>query len=101
MGDSQGRRNSIPGATRIRAAQTEIETLLCQLVSDAELKVFAYRWGSEVLGSGRELCKLTLYFEDQAKSLSFDRRELQIREPEFWKHTVPDLIRNEVQAALA
>jgi hypothetical protein len=101
MGDRQDRRNSKPIASRIRAAQTEIEILLRQLVSDAELKVFAYRWGSEVLDSGRELCKLTLYFEDQAKSLSFDRLELQDREPEFWKHTVPDLIRHEVQAALA
>ncbi len=63
--------------------------------------MFAYRWGSELLDRGRELCNLTLYFEDQAKSLSFDRRDLLDREPDFWKHTVPDLIRHEVQAASA
>jgi hypothetical protein len=101
MDQRQGRQNSKPGATGIRAAQTEIEALLCKLVSDAELKVFAYRWGSEVLDSGREQCKLTFYFEDQAKSLSFDCRDLQDREPGFWKNTVPHLIRREVQAALA
>ena len=101
MGDRPGRPSSEPAGARIRAAQTEIEVLLRQLVSDAELNVFAYRWGSEVMDSGRQLCKLNLYFEDQAKSLSFDCRDLQDREPEFWKRTVPYLLRREVQEAPA
>ena len=101
MPDSQGRWNGRSGAARIQAARSEIELLLRQLVCGSELKVFAYRWGSEVLPSGRELCNLTLYFEDQSKSLSFDRRDLRDREPEFWLQTVPDLIRQEVQAAEA
>jgi hypothetical protein len=96
MPDSKGRRNSRSGAARIQAAQSEIELLLRQLVCGSELKVFAYRWGSEVLPLGRELCNLTLYFEDQSKNLSFDRRDLRDREPEFWLRIVPDLIRNEV-----
>ena len=101
MPDSQGRWNGRSGAARIQAARSEIELFLRQLVCGSELKVFAYRWGSEVLPSGRELCNLTLYFEDQSKSLSFDRRDLRDREPEFWLQTVPDLIRQEVQAAEA
>jgi hypothetical protein len=83
----------------MRAAKTEIEVLLRQLVSDEELQVFAYRWGSHSLGSGRQMHKLNLYFGDQAKSLSFVSRDLQDRDPEFWKSTVPNLIRREVQQA--
>ena len=101
MENRTGRPESEPVAARIRAAQTEIEVLLRQLVSESELKVFAYRWGSEVLDSGRKLCKLNLYFDDQAKCLSFDCCDLLDREPEFWKHTVPHLIRQEVQEASA
>jgi hypothetical protein len=101
MPDTQGLREGGAGAARIQAAQSEIELLLRQLVCGSELKVFAYRWGSEVLPSGRELCNLTLYFEDQSKSLSFDRRDLRDREPEFWLRTVPELIRREVPAAQA
>ncbi len=88
-------------AARIQAAKTEIEVLLRQLVSDEELKVFAYRWGSHFLDSGRQMCNLNLYFEDQAKSLSFDSRDLQDRDPEFWKRTVPYLIRRQVRQALS
>jgi hypothetical protein len=80
----------------MRAAKAEIEVLLRQLVSDEELKVFAYRWGSHSLASGRQVYKLNLYFGDQAKSLSFDSRDLQDRDPGFWQSTVPYLIRREV-----
>jgi hypothetical protein len=90
-----------PAAARIRAAKTEIEVLLRQLVSEEELKVFAYRWGLDFLDSGRQLCKLDLYFEDQPKSLSFDYRDLRDREPGFWRSTVQRLLRQEAQQASA
>jgi hypothetical protein len=90
-----------PGAARIQAAKIEIEGLLRRMVYDEELKVFAYRWDSHFLDSGRQLCRLDLYCGGQAKSLSFDRRDLQDRDPEFWQRTVPCLIRQEVQEALA
>ncbi len=84
-------------AARMRAAKIEIEVLLRQLVSDEKLKVFAYRWGSRSQGSGRRTCKLDLYFEDQAKSLSFDSRDLEDRDPAFWKGIVPHLLLREVR----
>jgi len=99
MWDRPAQPESELAAARIRAAQTEIEALLRQLVYDTELKVFAYRWGSQSLDSGRRICKLNLYFEDQAKSLFFDCRELRDREPEFWRRTVPSRICREVQEA--
>jgi hypothetical protein len=88
-----------PAANRIRAAQAEIEALLRQLVHDEALKVFAYRWGSQSLDSGRLVRKLNLYFEDQAKCLSFDCRDLLDREPGFWKRNVPSLICREMSEA--
>ncbi len=98
MGYRAGRPNRL-AAARMRAAKTEIEVLLRQLVSDEQLKVFAYRWGSHSQGPGRRTCQLDLFFGDQAKSLSFDSRDLEDRDPEFWKSTVPHLIRREVRRA--